>query len=149
MFVFTFQSTLPQGKWRFVSHFVISPWLFQSTLPQGKWPFCVHNAKSTFKISIHTSAREVTSLIVPNITVCLHFNPHFRKGSDGFIITHTSPVLNFNPHFRKGSDAWVLHQSVRLFYFNPHFRKGSDGLQRLSALEWLRFQSTLPQGKWP
>ena len=37
---------------------------------------------ATFRISIHTSAREVTALIVsPSLREC-DFNPHFRKGSD-------------------------------------------------------------------
>ena len=55
-------------------------------------------------ISIHTSAREVTTLFNSFIYFFLNFNPHFRKGSD----VHSRPALStnadFNPHFRKGSD---------------------------------------------
>ena len=71
----------------------------------------------------------------------VHFNPHFRKGSDLLemvrykidikISIHTSArevtlrtvlagqSVNFNPHFRKGSDA-TLTQTVYIYKISIH-----------------------------
>ena len=78
-----FQSTLPQGKWHMPLYQVVINGLFQSTLPQGKWlrirffesckcSFNPHFRKGSdslpipglrdIRVSIHTSAREVTAL---------------------------------------------------------------------------------------
>ena len=143
---------------------------FQSTLPQGKWRWTGWICRKLWEISIHTSAREVTQVPVMQKTGKLYFNPHFRKGSDhnytvvyavfmisihtsarevtnpdpkldpvSYISIHTSarevtyPVRNipaspgnFNPHFRKGSDFWFIFNGPCRTHFNPHFRKGSD-----------------------
>ena len=113
---FKFQSTLPQGKWRYDMDELESQLLFQSTLPQGKW----HNHPSGHlepsKISIHTSAREVT---YPDRNVLLrvlrHFNPHFRKGSDIDSSTVFECTCYFNPHFRKGSDCNISQKHLSIF----------------------------------
>ena len=77
-----FQSTLPQGKWpKFKKSYLII-WRFQSTLPQGKWLAAQANRIRVAIISIHTSAREVTIFRDRREDSRLHFNPHFRKGSD-------------------------------------------------------------------
>ena len=56
------------------------------------------------EISIHTSAREVTVARVALAMDYSDFNPHFRKGSDGYWSTRVTGISYFNPHFRKGSD---------------------------------------------
>ena len=76
-----FQSTLPQGKWRLPAKVSFLNARFQSTLPQGKWLSPLIHLFPPIQISIHTSAREVTSWWWGNVWTG-HFNPHFRKGSD-------------------------------------------------------------------
>ena len=100
-------------------------------------------------ISIHTSAREVT-LPSPNwmLLIC-YFNPHFRKGSDRTSGSISAWKCHFNPHFRKGSDTTERPQGIIFPNFNPHFRKGSDSPIERKGGDPCRFQSTLPQGKWP
>ena len=100
------------------------------------------------EISIHTSAREVTSVRTQNtveLSISIHTSAREVTEDDG---THGSDHNNFNPHFRKGSDVWCgipsagsgisIHTSAREVTsggecaevfpdnFNPHFRKGSD-----------------------
>ena len=165
-----FQSTLPQGKWHdrdasvpdlygFNPHFrkgsdKINDW--QLALDFG---FNPHFRKGSDndgpwygnwirKVSIHTSAREVTSPISIKIRkniVSIHtsarevtkmpwlqtvldssFNPHFRKGSDVLSECFQSFFPCFNPHFRKGSDFLKTKSKLSVKGFNPHFRKGSD-----------------------
>ena len=78
------------------------------------------------KISIHTSAREVTGRGYKDDPDIFYFNPHFRKGSDQCPYMLRHPPENFNPHFRKGSDAGQVPVFQEMEHFNPHFRKGSD-----------------------
>ena len=79
------------------------------------------------QISIHTSAREVTSFGSVFGQYCGNFNPHFRKGSDR-ISTDCSPLYSiFQSTLPQGKWRKKLH----------HYEIG------------LVFQSTLPQGKWP
>ena len=78
------------------------------------------------QISIHTSAREVTSFGSVFGQYCGNFNPHFRKGSDCAAAVTIPGKLYFNPHFRKGSDGCLKSNLINYLYFNPHFRKGSD-----------------------
>ena len=77
-------------------------------------------------ISIHTSAREVTTLFNSFIYFFLNFNPHFRKGSDYVKTVRFAFQEYFNPHFRKGSDVHSRPALSTNADFNPHFRKGSD-----------------------
>ena len=79
--------------------------MFQSTLPQGKWP-------------------SLYFFVLPQSC----FNPHFRKGSDWFLIRLIILSCSFNPHFRKGSDLDFRSMLIILSGFNPHFRKGSDNI---------------------
>ena len=61
----------------------------------------------------------------------VHFNPHFRKGSDLLEMVRykidikiarevtlrtvlAGQSVNFNPHFRKGSDSSMLSQTAHL-----------------------------------
>ena len=99
------------------------------------------------EISIHTSAREVTSVRTQNtveLSISIHTSAREVTEDDG---THGSDHNNFNPHFRKGSDVCCVAVGQTYVYFNPHFRKGSDAKEcNKCMMEWL-FQSTLPQGK--
>ena len=77
-----------------------------------------------FRISIHTSTREVT--------VVAHWQKCYT------IFQSTLP---------QGKWLCICHSFILAIYFNPHFRKGSDGSRLWKAFQtW--FQSTLPQGKW-
>ena len=102
----------------------------------------------TTKISIHTSAREVTFIPCDPFTICnisIHTSARevtpcddlSESGSVRFQSTLPQgkwlpSVLflvqrqYFNPHFRKGSDQVSDWQHAKGFDFNPHFRKGSD-----------------------
>ena len=153
-------------------HYILhSTTKFQSTLPQGEWRYARGKTDDEIRISIHTPARGVTngqcarrrteriSIHTPARGVTAKWNgpargllfqstlpqgewhiPHSGIVSAG-AFQSTLPqgewlvwcemsaikVLNFNPHSRKGSDcgwtAWYLHF---YHYFNPHSRKGSD-----------------------
>ena len=96
-----FQSTLPQGKWHKQTGHPTQGLLFQSTLPQGKWRWR-HWLKK----------------------ILIYFNPHFRKGSDDYLISsewlsknisiHTSAreVTGSTPEMCKGSGI-SIHTSAR------------------------------------
>ena len=121
--------------------------IFQSTLPRRKWPPAHLHNKPGWKISIHTSAKEVTTVRqsesasgifqstlprrkwrrCPEWTWFFrNFNPHFREGSDTNRLTYLSYWRYFNPHFREGSDYLILPIENTAWNFNPHFREGSD-----------------------
>ena len=129
--------------------------LFQSTLPRGKWPFdpisrpAYINFNPHFRegsdttefqtqmleiISIHTSAREVTFLLIGLSYIRYYFNPHFREGSDSMMPIMALTWGYFNPHFREGSDCGRNGIIMHSFYFNPHFREGSDDLMAIFGL---------------
>ena len=99
------------------------------------------------EISIHTSAREVTSADVQRgfdnqfqstlpqgkwlyetdfARWFCYFNPHFRKGSDEKVCICIAQALPFQSTLPQGK--WLNRRLFLLFwvYFNPHFRKGSD-----------------------
>ena len=56
------------------------------------------------KISIHTSAKEVTLTDFMQFYMEHNFNPHFREGSDADPARGAPQNGDFNPHFREGSD---------------------------------------------
>ena len=58
-----FQSTLPQGEWRWWYGELKSSYKFQSTLPQGEWHLYKHGYRRKLIISIHTPARGVTPTV--------------------------------------------------------------------------------------
>ena len=60
----------------------------------------------TQKISIHTSAKEVTPCTPSRGIMSVDFNPHFREGSDAQGQYRLQPMNHFNPHFREGSDRY-------------------------------------------
>ena len=101
------------------------------------------------QISIHTSAREVTTLFNSFIYFFLNFNPHFRKGSDRLYRVVIPLYLYFNPHFRKGSDGVVSIRANGTYKISIHTsaREVTTVLPFL-PLHLYIFQSTLPQGKW-
>ena len=105
--------------------------------------------RSGHRISIHTSAREVTPC---SSSICVRywdFNPHFRKGSDemSVLITYLS-YISIHTSAREVTDTAFIPINL-LPNFNPHFRKGSDVSGVESRQQAVVFQSTLPQGKWP
>ena len=165
----TFQSTLPQGKWRPYCHGGDKKDKFQSTLPQGKWPSLWSGSWSSWKFQ-STLPQGKWLILPPPRRLHKYFNPHFRKGSDPLLMFHNFWKFYFNPHFRKGSDKIAtgfpiervisIHTSARevterdivdmvadIISIHTSAREVTDG-------EWwekdiCRFQSTLPQGKWP
>ena len=190
--IYIFQSTLPQGKWLNAAFAVSPPAAFQSTLPQGKWQIFDFLSQIVKYISIHTSAREVTShrFAIPSRVWFQSTLPqgkwHKQTGhpTQGLLFQSTLPqgkwrwrhwlkkiLIYFNPHFRKGSDDYLIssewlsknisiHTSAReVTGSTPEMCKGSGISIHTSAREvtWStggdgackEFQSTLPQGKWP
>ena len=84
------------------------------------------SGQERMRISIHTSAREVTPLycictFAPRFQSTLPQGKWLLSNRDWGIISN-----NFNPHFRKGSDSFLFLPFLWYIYFNPHFRKGSD-----------------------
>ena len=121
-----FQSTLPQGKWHHTPRGLLTGLVFQSTLPQGKWLIQKMDLTHTSRISIHTSAREVTHREQEAKAKERNFNPHFRKGSDLHRMAKKAPSKEFQSTLPQGK--W-------------HMPRGGRGYDPV-------FQSTLPQGKW-
>ena len=165
-----FQSTLPQGKWLVTPYKVVSKGHFNphfrkgSDLSSFRHPLksvisihtsarevtpCTLRLLTLLQISIHTSAREVTQHKTKVQNIFSHFNPHFRKGSDGQDIDWTATEDDISIHtsarevtakvrVRIMPKPISIHTSAREVtcsldhwmhrkpYFNPHFRKGSD-----------------------
>ena len=132
---------------------------------------CTLRLLTLLQISIHTSAREVTQHKTKVQNIFSHFNPHFRKGSDGQDIDWTATEDDISIHtsarevtakvrVRIMPKPISIHTSAREVtcsldhwmhrkpYFNPHFRKGSDTIKFNMFPDCTGFQSTLPQGKW-
>jgi len=165
-----FQSTLPQGKWRpyeyirsgtdanFNPHFRKGSDLQSQINYETTGHFNPHFRKGSdckqyenlpdCKISIHTSAREVTTEKREACKYLKNFNPHFRKGSDDEEAYSIDDELNFNPHFRKGSDGDELKTRKMVISISIHTsaREVTPSTTLHDVL--IRFQSTLPQGKW-
>ena len=80
------------------------------------------------RISIHTSAREVTAVWVYQVRNGCEFQSTLPQGKWQPIYWEILLILYFNPHFRKGSDSDSNHGDQQVFHFNPHFRKGSDAV---------------------
>ena len=80
-----FQSTLPQGEWQLNISIGQRTFVFQSTLPQGEWRICAKYKVLPTLISIHTPARGVTNLVLRQWLSAQNFNPHSRKGSDAIL----------------------------------------------------------------
>ena len=120
---------------------------FQSTLPQGKW-----------RKSFWTKLCNLS-----------YFNPHFRKGSDfsafsivfcSSISIHTSarevtdilirppPCLKFQSTLPQGKWRRFLTASSTSFWISIHTSAREVTHQHQASHLLGRFQSTLPQGKW-
>ncbi len=122
-------------------------------------------------ISIHTSAREVTMRSHHRPLRKHHFNPHFRKGSD-FIMQTQILKKRFQSTLPQGKwlkSGWMpqtstsisIHTSAREVTDPIGYSPRSDRIsihtsaREVTGFGWFgfaerdRFQSTLPQGKWP
>ena len=121
-----FQSTLPQGKWPCEAFPHVRQSRFQSTLPQGKWHNYLHTPTILTIISIHTSAREVTM-------------PERCYDGVTWISIHTSA--------REVTNA--TRSELGGTYISIHTSAREVTCFRYSRRNCRRFQSTLPQGKWP
>ena len=120
-----FQSTLPQGEWLRRCSSISTSKSFQSTLPQGEWLYSARLYCRGGIISIHTPTRGVTNEI-PFIMLLL---------------------LNFNPHSHKGSDC-DQQSSVHFLPISIHTPTRGVTFAFFNKLQFLLFQSTLPQGEW-
>ena len=121
--------------------------VFQSTLPQGEWRFSAYPFTEIIKISIHTPTRGVTI----SAKFCSRFCKFQSTLPQGEWPGSKQPCVdcrNFNPHSHKGSDGKAGEISIPLINFNPHSHKGSDEnwFSHNCSYQW--FQSTLPQGEW-
>ena len=120
-----FQSTLPQGKWHKQTGHPTQGLLFQSTLPQGKWRWR-HWLKK----------------------ILIYFNPHFRKGSDDYLISSEWLSKNISIHTSAREVTWSTGGDGACKEFQSTLPQGKWRLQLdQSRVSW-EFQSTLPQGKW-
>ena len=99
-------------------------------------------------ISIHTSAREVTRCI-NRINSIFKFQSTLPQGKWPRCAVKKSCNRHFNPHFRKGSDLTVLSAMLRMQRISIHTsaREVTASAAHLDGVTV--FQSTLPQGKWP
>ena len=143
-----FQSTLPQGKWRWVPLLFCIIRDFNPHFRKGSDGQDIDWTATEDDISIHTSAREVTVRQLLFTMSQNYFNPHFREGSDTIRNKIRLPHLLFQSTLPRGK--WQLMMWTRLLicwfqstlprgkwlvrwwrkqdrvYFNPHFREGSD-----------------------
>ena len=125
-----FQSTLPQGKWRYNREIRENTEIFQSTLPQGKWRETWGYADQCCNISIHTSAREVTALMLTlpdSVAISIHTSAREVTvcSSPVYGSIHISIHTSAREVTRSGCHRWINSEN-----FNPHFRKGSDPCYR-------------------
>ena len=143
-----FQSTLPQGKWRYLKKKKVDVKEFQSTLPQEKWPYINAKLLHIHAISIHTSAREVTTCSFHrhiNYGISIHTSAREvtwlhnafttftqfqstlpqEKWLDGQQYIADRVVISIHTSAREVTDKECLKR-YRANNFNPHFRKGSD-----------------------
>ena len=100
------------------------------------------------RISIHTSAKEVTEgagWANHRWTISIHTSAKEVTWNRGM---RNACQDNFNPHFREGSDRGRKRPICWRMYFNPHFREGSDWNGGAFGEAELLFQSTLPRRKW-
>ena len=97
-------------------------------------------------ISIHTSAREVTASSMRTYRIA-RFQSTLPQGSDDEEAYSIDDELNFNPHFRKGSDGDELKTRKMVISISIHTsaREVTPSTTLHDVL--IRFQSTLPQGK--
>ena len=120
---------------------------FQSTLPQGKWQTVVEKMEALIEISIHTSAREVT-IRQGDLSQELKFQSTLPQGKWLRLCLCSCLCIHFNPHFRKGSDGTVQASSFNsCISIHTSAREVTAIIISLKTLQ--QFQSTLPQGKWP
>ena len=142
-----FQSTLPQGKWRCDDYIFWDFGYFNPHFRKGSDKPRLYVLLIT-RISIHTSAREVTQLDIFLSQFGYNFNPHFRKGSDDIMhIFFPFLLISIHTSAREVTLLRFIHL-YKCYYFNPHFRKGSDAWLAGEDGIYAQFQSTLPQGKW-
>ena len=90
---------------------------------------------NTILISIHTTAKVVTSLSASIRCRQNDFNPHHREGGDHFLSMYCSSNLYFNPHHREGGDPVIFRSDWIGRNFNPHHREGGD--HPLGLIEFL------------
>ncbi len=121
-------------------------------------------------ISIHAPARGATRFLIWRRAALSNFNPRSRKGSDVHSSTPLSNDTEFqstlpqgerrHPQFgQAGALSISIHAPARgatfsghqkasnQKHFNPRSRKGSDFPTLSIFLQFLAFQSTLPQGE--
>ena len=125
-----------------------SCYLFQSTLLQGKWRIKALKSLSDV-ISIHTSAREVTGDARWRMQRHGYFNPHFRKGSDGWKSFYKTTTSEFQSTLPQGKWPFQPWRVVTIRYISIHTSAREVTTAGWSAGDSRGFQSTLPQGKWP
>ena len=165
-----FQSTLPQGKWLVTPYKVVSKGHFNphfrkgSDLSSFRHPLksvisihtsarevtpCTLRLLTLLQISIHTSAREVTQHKTKVQNIFSHFNPHFRKGSDGQDIDWTATEDDISIH----TSAREVTAKVRVRIMPKPISIHTSAREVTGwNTDWSAdtgFQSTLPQGKWP
>ena len=138
-----FQSTLPQGKWR------KSFWTKLCNLSYFNPHFRKGSDFSAFSIvfcssiSIHTSAREVTDILI-RPQPCHKFQYTLPQGKWRILCWWCFCLINFNPHFRKGSDCGVMLLPI-VFMISIHTSAREVTMSSPALLHNPGFQNTLTQ----
>ena len=131
-----------------ISFRIPSAFGFQSTLPQGKWRVWCGIPSAGSGISIHTSAREVTVSRKCGIAININFNPHFRKGSD-CIMYRWILTTKISIHTSAREVTFIPCDPFTICNISIHTSaREVTPCDDLSESGSVRFQSTLPQGKW-
>ena len=102
----------------------------------------------SYRVSIHTSAREVTKDALFGFEKVLSFNPHFRKGSDASAKSTASSAMEFQSTLPQGKWLGDLIGVVIATYVSIHTSAREVTAAKSTHADCCVFQSTLPQGKW-
>ena len=144
-----FQSTLPQGKWPNNLMYGDTETVFQSTLPQGKWRKRRWQWWWDKKISIHTSAREVTRRSFGSSFFVRRFQSTLPQGKwrCDRILWQSRICISIHTSAREVTRLAVRDIATMTISIHTSAREVT-ALRKMYGSNCVWFQSTLPQGKW-
>ena len=121
--------------------------IFQSTLPQGKWRWANTGKCWADCISIHTSAREVTIHFLPG-THKVGFQSTLPQGKWRNMTRHSKYGLIFQSTLPQGK--WRRMGRIRIRWAGISIHTSAREVTGRVGETVMndKFQSTLPQGKW-
>ena len=125
-----------------------SPFKFQSTLPQGKWPVQRGRKSYDWRISIHTSAREVTVINITELQK-MRISIHTSAREVTLLNNLHDHADKFQSTLPQGKWPSFLYGLFFSLSFQSTLPQGKWLNLCLRVIAIFKFQSTLPQGKWP